>query len=57
MINWFNKIFEIKGSFLFVFYYLESYFIKDLIMIVGDIVNILEVIVNFNFKNDVINIL
>ncbi|GAA6871872.1 vacuolating cytotoxin domain-containing protein [Helicobacter pylori] len=56
-INWFNKIFETKGSPLFAPYYLESHSTKDLTTIAGDIANTLEVIANPNFKNDATNIL
>ncbi|WRF09020.1 vacuolating cytotoxin domain-containing protein [Helicobacter pylori] len=56
-INWLNKIFETKGSPLFVPYYLESHSTKDLTTIAGDIANTLEVIANPNFKNDATNIL
>lgn len=56
-INWFNKIFETKGSPLFAPYYLESHSTKDLTTIAGDIANTLEVIANPDFKNDATNIL
>ncbi|MCQ2845056.1 vacuolating cytotoxin domain-containing protein [Helicobacter pylori] len=56
-IDWLNKIFETKGSPLFAPYYLESYSVKDLTTIAGDIANTLEVIANPDFKNDATNIL